>query len=179
MTCPELHTQIDRVTSCCDQENSMNHPKRTIVFACLIAAAGMLPQPAAAQANPRLGTWILNVAKSTYQQGQAPATETRTYLATDDGGVQMTADTVLESGTKQPSGYRAKFDGKDAPYSGAAGDSIAITGDGWASDSTIKSVGKVTQTTHSVVSRDGQTMTLVTKTASGRAVSTRIYNKQM
>jgi hypothetical protein len=90
----------------------------------------------------------------------------------------MTADAVLSSGTKQPSGYRAKFDGKDVPYSGMAGDSIAITGDGWASDATIKSVGKVTQTTHSVVSRDGTTMTMVTKTASGRAVSTRIYNKQ-
>ena len=156
----------------------MIHLKRTIVFACLVAAASLLPQRATAQANPRLGTWTLNVAKSTYQQGQAPATETRTYLVTDDGGVQMTADTVLASGTKQPSGYRAKFDGKDAPYSGAAGDSIAITGDGWASDSTVKSVGKVTQTTHSVVSRDGTTMTMVTKTASGRAISTRIYNKQ-
>ncbi len=52
----------------------MNHLKRTLVFACLIAAAGLLPQRAAAQANPRLGTWILDVAKSTYQQGQAPAT---------------------------------------------------------------------------------------------------------
>jgi hypothetical protein len=157
----------------------MNHLNRTIVFGYLVAAAGLLPQAATAQANPRLGTWTLNVARSTYQQGQAPATETRTYLATDDGGVQMTADAVLPSGTKQPSGYRAKFDGKDAPFSGAGGDTIAITGDGWASDATIKSVGKVTQTTHSVVSRDGMTMTLVTKTASGRAISTRIYNKQM
>ena len=157
----------------------MNHRRRAIVFGCLAAAAGLLPQAATAQANPRLGTWTLNVAKSTYQQGQAPATETRTYLATDDGGVQMTADAVLPSGTKQPSGYRAKFDGKDSPYSGAGGDTIAITGDGWASDSTIKSVGKVTQTTHSVVSKDGTTMTMVTRTASGRAISTRIYNKQM
>ena len=156
----------------------MMHLKPTIVFASLVVAASLLPQGAAAQTNPRLGTWTLNVAKSTYQQGQAPATETRTYLATDDGGVQMTADAVLPSGTKRPSGYRAKFDGKDAPYSGAGGDSIAITGDGWASDATIKSVGKVTQTTHSVVSKDGTTMTMVTKTASGRAISTRIYNKQ-
>ena len=156
----------------------MMHLKRTIVLACLVAGASLLPLRATAQENPRLGTWTLNVAKSTYQQGQAPATETRTYLATDDGGVQMTADAVLSSGTEQPSGYRAQFDGKDHAYSGAAGDSIAITGDGWASDSTIKMVGKVTQTTHSVVSKDGTTMTMVTKTASGRAISTRIYNKQ-
>jgi len=156
----------------------MMHLKRLIVFACVVAAAGLLPQRLAAQDNPRLGTWTLNVAKSTYQQGQAPASETRTYLATDDGGVQMTADAVLPSGTKQPSGYRAKYDGKDYPYSGAAGDTIAITGDGWATDSTIKMGGVIKQTTHTVVSKDGKTMTLTTKTASGRPVSTRIYARQ-
>jgi hypothetical protein len=157
----------------------MNRLKRPVLIACLVAAACVvLPQIARAQANPRIGVWKLNVEKSTYQQGAAPASETRTYIVTDDGGLQMAADAVLPSGTKQPTGYRAKYDGKDHPYSGAAGDTIAVTGDGWASDSTIKSVGKVTQTTHSVVSRDGNTMTMTTKTASGRSVSTRIYNKQ-
>lgn len=157
----------------------MNRLDCRILLACLVAAACvMLPLSVSAQANPRIGTWKLNLEKSTYQQGAAPASETRTYLATDDGGLQMAADVVLASGTKQPNGYRAKYDGKDSPYSGAAGDTIAITGDGWASDSTIKSVGKATQTTHSVVSKDGKTMTMTTKTASGRPVSTRIYNKQ-
>ena len=159
-------------------ENRLNRVDRRIAFACLVAAAWVMPQLLVAQGNPRIGTWKLDVAKSTYQQGTTPASETRTYLATDDGGLQMAADVVLPSGTKQPTGYRAKYDGKDHPYSGAAGDSIAITGDGWASDSTIKSVGKITQTTHSVVSKDGKTMTLITKTAGGRAVSTRIYTKQ-
>ena len=154
------------------------HLRNSIAAAGLVAVACLLPQGAFAQANPRIGTWKLDVAKSTYQQGQAPASETRSYLATDDGGIQMTANAVLPSGTKQPSGYRAKYDGKDAPYSGAAGETIAITGDGWASDSTIKSAGKVTQTTHSVISKDGKTMTLTTKTGSGRPVSTRIYDKQ-
>ena len=154
--------------------------KRSMMVACVVAAAGLLPQGALAQTkpNPRIGVWKLDVAKSVYQQGQAPASETRSFLATEDGGIQMTADAVLASGTKQPSGYRAKYDGKDHPYSGAAGDSISMTGDGWTSDSTIKSVGKVTQTTHTVVSSDGQTMTLTTKTASGRALNTRIYRKQ-
>ena len=149
-----------------------------IACACLVGAMGLFPPGASAQANPRIGVWTLDLSKSTYQQGAAPASETRTFLATDDGGIQMAGDAVTASGTKQPTGYRAKYDGKDHPYSGAAGDSIAMTGDGWASDSTIKMVGKVTQTTHGVVSRDGQTMTLTTKTAGGRAVSTRVYRKQ-
>ena len=156
----------------------MKHLKAPIVFACLVAAIALLPQTASAQKNPRIGVWKLDVAKSTYEQGPAPASETRRFLATNDGGIQMTGETVLPSGTKQPTGYRAKYDGKDHPYSGAAGDTIAMTGDGWASDSTIKSAGKVTQTIHGVVSKDGQTMTLVTKTAAGNAVNTRVYTKQ-
>lgn len=156
----------------------MQHLRSRIAFTCLIAAVSLHPQTAAAQANPRIGTWKLDVAKSTYQQGKAPASETRTYLATDDGGLQLTADAVLPSGTKQPTGYRAKYDGKDHPYSGAAGDTIAITGDGWASDATIKMKGKVTQTAHSVVSKDGKTLTVTSKTAAGNPVSTRVYHKQ-
>ena len=156
----------------------MKHLKSPIVLGCLVAAVCLLPQDALAQANPRIGTWKLDVGKSTYQQGKAPSSETRTYAATDDGGLQLTANAVLPSGTKQPSGYRAKFDGKDYPYSGPAGDTIAMTGDGWTSDATIKMGGKVTQTSHSVVSKNGKTMTQTTMTASGYPISTRVYNKQ-
>ena len=156
----------------------MKYLKRSIVFACLLAAGCLLPQVARAQANPRIGTWKLNVAASTYEQGQGPSSETRIYLATNDGGLQLTSNAVLPGGEKQPSGYRAKYDGKDYPYSGMAGDTIAMTGDGWASDATIKLRGKVTQTSHSIVSADGKRLTTTTKTAAGHAVSTRVYDKQ-
>jgi hypothetical protein len=160
-------------------ENSMTHLTRPIVSACLVVAASfLLPQGVGAQANPRIGVWKLDIAASSYQQGKAPGSETRTYLATEDGGIQMAADVVLPSGTKQPSGYRAKYDGKDHPYSGPAGESIAITGNGWAADSTIKTAGKVSQITHSVISKDGKTMTLTSTTGSGRPISTRVYHKQ-
>ena len=76
----------------------MKHLKRSIPVVCLVAAACLLPKGAFAQANPRIGTWKLDVARSTYQQGEAPGSETRTYLATDDGGIQMAADAVLPSG---------------------------------------------------------------------------------
>jgi len=159
----------------------MKHLKTSVMLACLVAVVGLASQGVLAQtkpsANPRVGKWTLDVAKSTYEQGKAPASETRSFLATDDGGLQMTANAVLPSGTKQPSGYRAKYDGKDQPYSGTAGDTIAITGDNWAWDSTIKMKGKVTQTTHGTISKDGQTMTLVAKTGAGNAVSTRVYHK--
>ena len=156
----------------------MKHLKTPIAFACLVGLIALIPQIASAQKNPRIGVWTLDLAKSTYQQGAAPASETRTYLATNDGGLQLTANEVLASGTKRPGGYRAKYDGKDHPFTSVAGDTIAITGDGWTSDSTIKMGGKVTQTSHGVVSKDGSTLTIVTKTASGQDVSTRVYHKQ-
>jgi hypothetical protein len=148
------------------------------VAACIVVAACLMPQVVLTQVNPRIGSWKLDLAQSTYQQGQAPTGETLTYLAAADGALQLTADAVLPGGTKRPSGYRAKYDGQDYPYSSGVGDTIAITGDGWSSDATIKMRGKVTQTTHSVVSQDGKTMTVVATTASGRAVSTRVYHKQ-
>ncbi len=156
----------------------MKHLK--IPIAALVVAAALMPQAAGAQTkkNPRIGVWTLDVAQSTYQQGKAPASETRTYLATNDGGLQLVANEVLVSGTNRPSGYRAKYDGKDHPFTSAAGDTIAITGDGWTSDSIIKMGGKVTQTSHGVVSKDGKTLTIMTKTASGQDVSTRVYLKQ-
>jgi len=156
----------------------MKHLKRAVVFACLAAAACLLSQGVLAQADPRIGTWKLDVAKSTFQQGQAPGSETRTYRAADGGALQMESDAVLPSGTKQPAGYRAKSDGKDYPYSGSAGDSIAITGGGSTWEATIKLRGKLAQTAHVEISKDGKTMTLIAKTASGRPVSTRIYIKQ-
>ena len=156
----------------------MRYLKGAAVLACITVVAGLLPAVVQAQANPRIGTWKLDLSRSTYQQGEAPAKETRTYLATDDGALQMTADAVLKSGTKRPVGYRAKFDGKDYPYSATNGDSIAITGDGWTSDATIKMHSKIEQTVHSVISKDGKTMTVVAKTASGAAVSTRVYIKE-
>jgi hypothetical protein len=35
--------------------------------------------------DPLIGTWVLNVAKSTYSPGPAPKSETRTYTATARG----------------------------------------------------------------------------------------------
>ena len=54
------------------------------VFISILAASILtvaLPQPGFAQADPRLGTWNLNLAKSTFTQGPAPRSRTITYTA--------------------------------------------------------------------------------------------------
>ena len=92
----------------------MKHLKRSVMFVSLAAALCLLPSRVVAQANPRIGTWTLDLAHSSFQPGETPGSETRTYLPTDDGALQLTSDVVLPSGTKRPSEYRAKYDGKDA-----------------------------------------------------------------
>jgi hypothetical protein len=79
----------------------MNIFKTSFIVACLAVAPLLLPQSALADTNPRVGTWVLNVAKSKYEPGQAPKSETRTYTASGTDGVTMKAETVLADGTRQ------------------------------------------------------------------------------
>ena len=51
----------------------MRYLKGVAVVACIAVVAGLMPAVAWAQTNPRIGTWRLDLARSTYQQGQAPA----------------------------------------------------------------------------------------------------------
>jgi hypothetical protein len=155
--------------------------KAPLVVGCLVAVALLPPHAVHAQANPRLGTWKLNLAKSKYELGPAPRSETRTYVAAGDS-VKLTAETVAADGTKQVTSYTAKYDGKDYPYTGLTGDTISIKPlSEYSNDATVKKSGKVVQTTHSVVSRDGKTMTLTTMSANGSAKpagNVRVYDKQ-
>ena len=54
--------------------------------------------PAAQDANPILGTWVLNVAKSTFSPGPAPRSESRTYIMETEK-TKLTARGVTEPGT--------------------------------------------------------------------------------
>jgi hypothetical protein len=159
----------------------MNSVKTALIVGCLVVAPLLLPQPALADTNPRLGTWTLNVAKSKYEPGQAPKSETRTYTASGTDGVTMEAETVQADGTRQSSGYTAKYDGKRYAYKGPAGDQISMTSaKGFTVRATVWKAGRAALTTHSVVSRDGRTMTMssTSTTATGKVVSTRVYDKQ-
>src|SRR5678815_3468799 len=59
-------------------------------------AAAPAPAPApAASANPHLGTWVLNVGKSSYSPGPAPKSQTIKMEAWDADGVSYVADGCL------------------------------------------------------------------------------------
>jgi hypothetical protein len=94
---------------------------RVLVLGVLALVMPVLAtQSISAQANPRLGTWKLNVTKSKYE-GTAPAkSETRTYSAAADGATTLMATATLADGSTQTTNYTAKYDGKPYPLKPSA-----------------------------------------------------------
>jgi hypothetical protein len=59
-------------------------PWKSLIALCALAL--ILPLTVRAQSgDPSLGTWQLNVAKSKFEPGPAPKSETRTYAQTPAG----------------------------------------------------------------------------------------------
>jgi hypothetical protein len=135
-----------------------------------------------AQADPGLGVWRLNVAKSTYSPGPAPKSATTTITAAG-AGVKVVVDQVFADGPRHWE-YTANNDGKDVAVTGnnPDADMIARTRINATTVQTVlKKAGKVTVTQTSVVSSDGKTRTVTVKgvSASGQKVSNvAVYEKQ-
>ena len=132
-------------------------------------------------ANPSLGTWKLNEAKSKLSPG-LPKNLTVVYAAAGDS-IKGTIDGVDGEGKPTHSEWTGKFDGKDYPVTGdATSDSRAIKQiDDRNYELTIKKDGKVRMTGKAVVSADGKsrTVTVSGTNAAGKTVtSTSVYDKQ-
>ena len=125
---------------------------------------------AQAQTNSTLGTWTLNVAKSKYNPGPPPMSETRVYEVFGAGGVKATFNRVDAKGDKATITYSANYDGTDYKYVGSPdADTITLKLlDANTTEATLKMMGKVMQTTKAVVSADGKTRTLTTSGVNAR-----------
>jgi hypothetical protein len=78
-------------------------------------------------ANPAIGTWKLNVARSKYTPGPPPKSATITYEETADG-IKRTGESVDAEGKTTSFGYTAKNDGKDYPVHGELQNSAECRG---------------------------------------------------
>jgi hypothetical protein len=133
-------------------------------------------------ADPSVGTWKLNTAKSKYSPGPAPKSATITYEETADG-IKRMGESVDADGNKTSFEYTAKYDGKDYPVTGSDTiDMIALKRiNDHSTEATLKKSGKVVSTARRVVSKDGKTLTLtITGTnAKGQNVkNVAVYEKQ-
>lgn len=137
---------------------------------------------AADATDPAVGTWKLDVAKSTYHGVAAPKSETRIYEATADG-MKLTTRSETASGEQAGTETTYKFDGKDYPISGSKlFDTVAVSRvDSHTSKSVLKKGGKVVGHFTRVVSHDGKTLTTTTKVTGpgGEGISERqVYTKE-
>ena len=137
----------------------------------------------AQSANPAIGTWKLNVAKSKYAAG-TPNKSGTTKIEAAGAGVKITVDAVAGDGTTRHWSYTANPDGKDAPITGNCpyGDVVAMTRvDARTTRQVYKNAGKVTTTQTSTVSADGKTRTVTSKGtySNGKAIdAVAVYDKQ-
>jgi hypothetical protein len=133
----------------------------------MVLAAGVLTVAVLATAQPKdpfVGTWKLNLAKSTYSPGPAPKSTTTVYEAAGKG-LKVTVKTEPASGPAQEWSFTSDLDGKDVPLTGnnPNADTIAVKRiDANTLELVAKKGGKVTTTQKNVVSADGKTRTVTT-----------------
>jgi hypothetical protein len=133
--------------------------------------------------DAQVGTWKLNLAKSTYSPGPAPASAT-TKIEAAGAGTKVTVDQPQVNGPARHWEFTANYDGKDVPITGnnPDADMIARTRvNANTVNSIMKQGGKITTRQTSVVSSDGKTRTVTTTgtNAGGRTVNNvAVYDKQ-
>ena len=128
------------------------------------------------------GTWKLNLAKSNYQQGQAPKSTTLMYEPAGQG-IKVTVDTVPANGAPIHYAYAANFDGKDNPVVGNPNADMAARTrvDATTTKLVNKKGGKTLSNVTLVTSGDGKTLTITTAgtDAQGQNIdSVAVYDKQ-
>jgi hypothetical protein len=115
-----------------------------------------------AQTDPLVGTWKLDVAKSTYKPGPAPKSATVVIEAAGKG-IKVAVDAVSAEGPMKW-GYTSAGDGKDSPVTGNPSYDAAAVTRTTPTESTIvyKKAGKTVATVKASVAKDGKTMTTTT-----------------
>jgi hypothetical protein len=148
----------------------------------IVAATSGVAIAEAAAPDPVIGTWQLNVSKSTFTPGPAPKSETRTYSQSGQS-ITLVIKRVGADGKEMTSQSTYQLDGKDYPWTGDPSvDSLSVKQvDSNTVKFTQKKAGKVVSTGSRTVSKDGKTLTLKTKgtTAKGEKFeNVGVYDKQ-
>jgi hypothetical protein len=136
-----------------------------IIIKTLIAGAILaIATSAAFAADAVIGTWQLNVAKSTFSPGPAPKSQTRSY-AESPQGIVLTTKTVAADGKETTLSLTFKPDGKPYPATGTPDfDSVSVTRvNALTVNSTQTKAGVPVGTGVRTVSKDGKTLTFAQK----------------
>lgn len=138
--------------------------KRIEVVVVTLAAVLVVGSIARTQSSdPWIGTWKVNLEKSTYSPGPKPTVAgTAKIEPSAGGGIKTTLDGTSAEGKPTHTETVASFDGKDNPVKGAQAPNTTNALKR-IDDRTFEVMGKVdgkpTTTTRVAVSADGKTMT--------------------
>ena len=125
-----------------------------------VATVGAIAIAFAADSDPVVGTWQLNVAKSTFTAGSAPKSQTRTYTQSGSS-ITLVMKTVGADGKESTLKTTYQLDGKNYPVTGAPDyDSLSAKQlNPHTASFTRKKAGKAVGRTSRTVSHDGKQMT--------------------
>lgn len=140
-----------------------------VVMVSLAVSGLMLAQNTA---DPRVGTWKLNLAKSNFAGMPAPKSETR-IIEAQGNGEKITFNGIAADGSPIAFSITANLDGKPAPVVGTGvpgGADMAAPKriDLYTLTSTSTKAGKVVSRDRYVVSKDGQVTTQTRKTTDSK-----------
>ncbi len=133
----------------------------TLAF-CFLAGTACLA------ADPQMGAWKLNEAKSKFTPGTGKNTMV-VYKAATGGQVKITTDGVDANGKPTHSEWTGKFDGKDYSVTGDPTSDMRSYRklDDRTLDFTVKKRGKITVTGRVSVAADGKSRTVTTSGRTG------------
>jgi hypothetical protein len=130
----------------------------------LVGALVAMGAGSALAADTVVGTWKLNLAKSTFSPGPAPVSQTRSY-AESAQGITVTVKTTAADGKESTTVLTYKEDGKPHAETGSPDlDTAIITRvDALTVHSTQTKAGAIVGTAVRTVSKDGKTLTFAQK----------------
>ena len=146
------------------------------------ATAGNRESQRPTAADSVLGTWRLNIAKSKFNPGPPPESQTRTYELYRDG-IRTTVRTVYAGGNTAFVQFVSDYSGDQVPISGSPdADMIALKSvDADTAEASLFHAGRAIGRVRRVISRDGQTMTITVElndVEGVRVTNVQVFEKQ-
>jgi hypothetical protein len=135
---------------------------RTLTVGLLIAAVWTITLSAQSK-DPRVGVWKLNVAKSTFPDGNPPRSIIRSYEDRGGGLILYKQEVIDAEGNQSVLNTTCKLDGIDYPQATQSAKSVTIAFrliDAYTVEVVNKLDGKVTGGATQTVSEDGKTLTI-------------------
>jgi hypothetical protein len=135
--------------------------RKALFLGSMLALLVPMVMAADAAADSSVGTWKLNIAKSTFGSGMVPKSETRTY-SSSSMGTHVVIESEDSTGKKNKTETLLTYDGQPQKVVGNADFDAVSTKrvDKYETTADLMKGGKVIGSLRRLVSKDGKSMTI-------------------